>query len=87
MIYFHVFDLRISSSQKSFLATELSSVNKKKVNFNNPFQNQLSFLGELIPEQVTIFDVNRVPVLSSTSKIIDTSQLSPGVYFLVLEIE
>ena len=63
------------------------TVPKKKVNFNNPFQNQLSFLGELIPEQVTIFDVNGVPVLSSTSKIIDTSQLSPGVYFLVLEIE
>ena len=59
---------------------------KKKVHFNNPFQNQLAFVGDITPDNVTILDVNGIPVLTSTSKNIDTSQLSPGVYFLVLEI-
>ena len=58
---------------------------KKKVHFNNPFQNQLAFVGDITPDKVTILDVNGIPVLTSTSKNIDTSQLSPGVYFLVLE--
>jgi hypothetical protein len=61
-------------------------VPKKNVYFNNPFENQLSFLGELVPDRVTIFDVNGIPVLTSASKNIDTSKLSPGVYFLVVEI-
>ena len=62
------------------------TVPKKNVHFNNPFENQLSFLGELVPDRVTIFDVNGIPVLTSVSKNIDTSKLSPGVYFLVVEI-
>jgi hypothetical protein len=57
------------------------------IQFNNPFQDQLSFLGELVPERVTILDVNGTPVLTSALKTIDTSQLFPGVYFLVVETE
>ena len=63
------------------------TTNLESIYFNNPFQDHITFFGDNVPEKTTIFDLNGAAVLSSKSKTIDASNLSSGIYFIVIEIQ
>ena len=63
------------------------TTNLESIYFNNPFHDHITFFGDNVPEKTTIFDLNGVAVLSSKSKTIDASNLSAGIYFIVIEFQ
>ena len=63
------------------------TTNLESIYFNNPFHDHITFFGDNVPEKTTIFDLNGVAVLSSKSKTIDASNLSSGIYFIVIEFQ
>ena len=63
------------------------TTNLGSIYFNNPFHDHITFFGDNVPEKITIFDLNGVAVLSSKSKTIDASNLSSGIYFIVVELQ
>ena len=63
------------------------TTNLESIYFNNPFQDHITFFGDNVPEKTTIFDLNGAAVLSSKSKTIDASNLSSGIYFIVVELQ
>ena len=76
----------------TFIANSNSSISQIsnyncKLSFNNPFENDLTFTGNYLPDRTTILDLNGNQIISSKSKKINTSNLSPGIYFLVIEID
>ena len=63
------------------------TTNLGSIYFNNPFHDHITFFGDNVPKKITIFDLNGVAVLSSKSKTIDASNLSSGIYFIVVELQ
>ena len=55
------------------------------MNFNNPFKDFLTFSEIKNFKKITILNVNGIPILESYSRTIDTSKISPGIYFILLE--
>ena len=51
------------------------------MNFNNPFKDFLTFSEIKNFKKITILNVNGIPILESYSRTIDTSKISPGIYF------
>tara|TARA_B100000989_G_scaffold270553_1_gene226723 strand:+ start:134 stop:1897 length:1764 start_codon:yes stop_codon:yes gene_type:complete len=55
------------------------------MNFNNPFKDFLTFSEIKNFKKITILNLNGIPILESYSRTIDTSKISPGIYFILLE--
>ena len=55
------------------------------MNFNNPFKDFLTFSEIKNFKKITILNLNGFPILESYSRTIDTSKISPGIYFILLE--
>ena len=55
------------------------------MNFNNPFKDFLTFSEVKNFKKITILNLNGFPILESYSRTIDTSKISPGIYFILLE--
>ena len=55
------------------------------INFNNPFKDFLTFSEIKNFKKITILNLNGFPILESYSRTIDTSKISPGIYFILLE--
>jgi len=55
------------------------------MNFNNPFKDYLTFSEIKNFKKITILNLNGIPILESYSRTIDTSKISPGIYFILLE--
>ena len=83
-------NLKLSLIPVNFIANSNSTVNISDydnvvINFNNPFKDFLTFSEIKNFKKITILNLNGIPILESYSRTIDTSKISPGIYFILLE--
>ena len=64
---------------------DISDYDNIVMNFNNPFKDFLIISKTKNFKKITILSLDGIEILESYSRTIDTSKISPGIYFILLE--